>query len=181
MNVSNKCQMKLEQIVDYLAGGLDSAQLRRMKTHLDSGCDSCETWVTSIREMAAEQPVAAKRPMLAQPLLDTRMQPQLAGVRGGATLTRRRVYEAENKVCVDIQQHYSDEGVELEGQIIIRGGDLDEVSGTVVTLSREGQPVATSEADFLGDFQMSNIEPGVYDLDITTPSMSVTLRGFDVD
>ena len=96
MNVSNKCQMKLEQIVDYLAGGLDSAQLRRMKTHLDSGCDSCETWVTSIREMAAEQPVAAKPPMLAQPLLDTRMQPQLVSEVGrpspdaGSTKPRTR-------------------------------------------------------------------------------------------
>lgn len=179
--MSNKCQTDLDQIVSYLTDKLDSSQLQKMKTHLDSGCDSCETRMATVREMASGQPAPGKPPMLAQPLLDTRLQPQMAGVRGGATLTRRRVYEAENKVCVDIEQQYTDGGIQLEGQILIRGGDMDEVSGTVVTLSREGQPVARSEADYLGDFQMSNVEPGVYDLDITSTTMSVTLRGFDVD
>jgi hypothetical protein len=181
--MSNECQIKLKQVVGYLTENLDTTQTQFMKSHIETGCCPCEARIESLLDLAAaEVPAPTKNEMVAQPLFDTQLQPQqLVGVRGGETLTRRRVYEAENRVCVDIEQRHSDDGVLLEGQILVRGGDLDAVSDTVVTLFREGLLVATSEADFVGNFQVSDIEPGMYDLEITNANINVTLHGFDIE
>ena len=69
-----------------------------------------------------------------------------AGGRSAASLARRRVYESESKICIDIQQQESEDGsLTLEGQVLIRGGmaafpltgDAVQVFGR---LHRKGQP-----------------------------------------
>ncbi|MDP6453130.1 MAG: hypothetical protein QF898_07455 [SAR202 cluster bacterium] len=180
--MTDECQIKLKQVVGYLTENLDTSQTQFMENHIEAGCGPCEARIESLLDLAAtEVPIPVKNEMVAQPLFDTQLQPQPVGVRGGATLTRRRLYEAENKVCVDIEHQHSDDGIQLEGQILIRGGNLDEVSHTVVTLFREGLLVATSEVDFVGDFQVPGIQPGMYDLEITNADMNVTLQGFDIE
>ena len=118
--------------------------------------------------------------MVAQPLMDTQMAAPV-GVRGGSVITRRRVYEAESKVCIDIDQHEMVPGIStVEGQILIKGGDLEDLDGVSVSLCQSGLPIAVGTVDMLGDFTIEDVPTGNYDLTVTVGNLEVTIRGIEI-
>jgi hypothetical protein len=96
-------------------------------------------------------------------------------------LTRRRVYEAESKVCIDIDQHEMEPGIStVEGQILIKGGDLDDLDGVSVSLCQNGLSVAVGTVDTLGDFTIEDVPTGNYDLTMTVGNLEVAIRGIEI-
>ena len=175
----NECTYDLGQVVEYLMGGMAESTRDELRAHVADGCAQCEDRIASLGGFVQE-PEPEKEQMIAQPLMDTQMAAPV-GVRGGAVLTRRRVYEAESKVCIDIDQHEVEPGTStVEGQILIRGGDLDDLEGVNVSLCQDGIPVAVGSVDMLGDFTIEDVPSGNYDLKMSVGNLDVAIRGIEI-
>lgn len=174
-----KCEISLTQIVGYLSNELDSTERDELQAHFDSACPTCQVQLDTLRALAVEPP-PAPRQLQAQPLLDTVMAAPV-GVRGGAVLTRRRVYEAESKVCIDIDQHETEPGRSIvEGQVLVRGGDLNDLDGVIVSLCHDDVSVVEGTVDMLGDFTIEDVPSGNYDLMMTVGNLEVAIRGIEI-
>ena len=179
--MSTKCTVEMLQVVDYVTGLLDEDQRAEVRDHVASGCATCTDRLALIGTMAADGDPSQSERLLAQPLLDTQLHARAPGVRGSATLSRRRVYEAESRICIDIQQHEMTEGsATLEGQVLIRGGSLLEVAQAIVALRQDGASISESSVDALGDFSIPDVSPGRYDLTVVLEDMEVVVKGIEV-
>ncbi len=185
--MSVKCGIQLMQIVDYAMGQLGALDWANVQSHIDLGCETCLTRLASFQGTVPEpepepEPEFVTEHLLAQALLDTHMlQPRMVGVRGTATMSRRRVYEAESRICIDIQQHEEVPGSwTLEGQVLVRGGDLSEVAQSMVILGRDGTQVKETQVDALGDFSIPEVPAGVYDLVVAFANAEVIIRGIEI-
>ena len=177
--MANECEIGLTQIVSYLSNELDSTEHDELQAHFDSGCPSCQVQLDTLSALAVE-PEPPSHHLQAQPLLDTRIAAPI-GVRGGAVLTRRRVYEAESKVCIDIDQHEIEPGRStVEGQVLIRGGDLNDLEGVIVSLCHDDVSVVEGTVDMLGDFTIMDVPSGNYDLMMTVGNLEVAIRGIEI-
>jgi len=158
--MSVKCGIQLMHIVDYAMDQLEGADWANVRSHIDAGCELCLERLRSVQGTVADvEEEAATEQLLAQPLLDTQtLQPRMAGVRGSATLSRRRVYEAESRICIDLQQHEEQPGYStLDGQVLVRGGDLREVAQSMVygvVRRAEGQIRVESQPDEGATFEI---------------------------
>ncbi len=181
--MSTQCGVELIRIVSMLAGTADEDSAQELENHLEAGCVQCDERIVSIEQYAeVPTPPSDARQMDAQPLLDTQLvQPRTSGVRGGATLVRRRVYEAEGRICIDIQQREVEPGSSvLEGQVLLRGGGLDDIADSLISLWSEDRRVGTAKADALGDFTISEVPQGCYDLTVELDGANVILRGIEI-
>ncbi|MDP6453955.1 MAG: hypothetical protein QF898_11645 [SAR202 cluster bacterium] len=175
----SECKYELGQIVEYLTGGMAEDTRDELQAHVDAGCAQCEGQINTLGGFV-QKPEPEKKEMVAQPLMDTQMAAPV-GVRGGAVLTRRRVYEAESKVCIDIDQHELEPGMStVEGQILVKGGDLDDLEGVEVSLRQDGVQVAVGSVDMLGDFTIEDVQSGNYDLTMSVGSLDVAIRGIEI-
>jgi hypothetical protein len=175
----DECNYELGQIVEYLMGGMAEDTRNELQAHVDAGCAQCESQIATLGGFV-QKPEPEKQEMVAQPLMDTQMAAPV-GVRGGAMLTRRRVYEAESKVCIDIDQHELEPGLStVEGQVLVKGGDLDDLEGVEVSLRQDGVQVATGNVDMLGDFAIEDVQSGNYDLTMSVGSLDVAIRGIEI-
>ena len=178
--MSEQCEIGLAQVVEFLTGLMSQSQQSELQRHFDSGCKQCNDRLNALKEFKAGPVAPEQDQLLAQPLFDTELQPS-PGVRGSATLNRRRLYEAENRICLDIQQLEVKPGlVTLEGQILVRGGNLADVVGANVSLLRSGVVVHQTEVDELGDFEIPDVASAVYDMKVATTSMNVIVRGMQI-
>ena len=178
--MSEQCEIGLTQVVEFLTGLMSQSQQSELQRHFDSGCGQCNERLSSLKEFELEPETPKQDQLLAQPLFDTELQPSL-GVRGSTALNRRRLYEAENRICLDIQQLETQPGlVTLEGQILVRGGNLADVVGADVSLLRSGVVVHETEVDELGDFEIPDVAPAVYDMKVATTGMNVIVRGMQI-
>jgi hypothetical protein len=179
--MSAQCEVGLAQIVEFLTGLTAVAQRAELQLHFDSGCQLCNERLNSLMEFDVEPESPEQEQLIAQPLFDTELQPSPIGVRGEATLTRRRLYEAENRICLDIQQLEIEPGlVTLEGQVLVRGGGLDEVVDARVSLFMAGELVHETTADELGDFEIPDVKSAIYDMKVTTGNMEVMVKGIQI-
>ncbi len=181
--MSTQCGVELIRIVSMLAGTADEDSAQELENHLEAGCVQCDERIASIEQYAeVPTPPSDARQMDAQPLLDTQLvQPRTSGVRGGATLVRRRVYEAEGRICIDIQQREVEPGSSvLEGQVLLRGGGLDDIADSLISLWSEDRRVGTAKVDALGDFTISEVPQGCYDLTVELDGANVILRGIEI-
>jgi hypothetical protein len=178
-NTMNECKYELGEIVEYLMGGMAEDTRSELQIHVDAGCAQCEDRIASMGGFVQE-PEPEVHQMVAQPLMDTQMAAPV-GVRGGAVLTRRRVYEAESKVCIDIDQHEMEPGSStVEGQVLIKGGDLDDLEGVEVSLCQDGIPMAVGSVDLLGDFTIEGVTSGNYDLTMSVGNLEIAIRGIEI-
>ena len=183
MTMSVKCEIQLTLIVDYAMDQLEGADWANVQSHIDAGCEKCLERLASVQgTMGDVEAEAATEQLLAQPLLDTQsLQPRMAGVRGAATLSRRRVYEAESRICIDIQQHEEAHGMStLDGQVLVRGGDLSDLAQSTVALVSDGIRMNDTPVDVLGDFSIPDVPAGMYDLIVEFANAEVTIKGMEI-
>ncbi|MCH7800732.1 MAG: hypothetical protein IIC24_04215 [Chloroflexi bacterium] len=175
------CEVDLARMVEHLTGQLGENERSELEAHIATGCDQCSERISALGGVVSKtEPDESTRQMLAQPLLDTQIA-QPAGVRGGAVLSRRRVYEAENKICIDIEQYETQPGLStIDGQILVRGRDLDEATGATVSLSVSGNKIAESRVDEIGDFSIADVPSGIYDVIVVMGSMEAVIKGIEV-
>ena len=179
--MSAQCEVGLAQIVEFLTGQANESRQEELQVHFDSGCQRCNQRLDSLRDLETEPKTTEHEQLLAQPLFDTELQPSVAGVRGATTMTRRRLYEAENRICLDIQQLVVKPGVvTLEGQVLVRGGDLDKAVEANVSLFKSGDLTHETAVDELGDFEIPDVASAVYDMKVTTGNMEVVVRGIQI-
>ena len=175
------CEVDLAPMVEYLTGQLGEDDRSKLEAHIATGCDQCAERIIALGGVVSEpEPEPPAHQMLAQPLLDTQMA-QPVGVRGAAILSRRRVYEAESKICIDIEQYESRPGFStIDGQILIRGGDLDAATGATVSLNDSGIKIAEGRVDEIGDFSITDVPSGIYDVIVVLGSMEAVIKGIEV-
>jgi hypothetical protein len=174
------CDIELVQIVDYVTGSLGKAERQTLQRHVDAECPDCTKRLVQIEALNVSDEKPEPEILAVNQLLDIQ-ELHYAGVRSAASLARRRVYESESRVCIDIQQQESEDGLlVLEGQVLIRGGGLDEVAGAEVVLSQSGQTVRECETDVVGDFTFVDLSSGIYDLAITTSTLAVNIQDIDL-
>jgi hypothetical protein len=200
-----KCP-SFERLIDYLDNKLDQAEAARLTAHLSADCAQCaETrdWYERVRTVAAtdestEPPSwvfkravrlfegKPARPRLAERIgqavasliFDSLAQPVIAGVRSTETTNRQLLYRAGN-YSIDLQiapaEHLR---ADLIGQILKEGeAAFESVSGLRLEISRQGDPIFATVTDDMGEFKISGVDYGVYDLRIDVGNESITIPG----
>ncbi|MDP6454679.1 MAG: carboxypeptidase-like regulatory domain-containing protein [SAR202 cluster bacterium] len=179
--MSAQCEVGLAQIVQFLTGQMGLSQQEQLQKHLDSGCEQCNERLSTLTEFDDTPEEPQQDQLLAQPLFDTELQPSPMNVRGQATLIRRRLYEAENRICLDIEQVVIKPGlVTLQGQVLVRGGGMDEVVDATVSLINSDAVARETSVDEFGDFEIPDVPSATYDLRVTTGNMEVIVRGIQI-
>ena len=193
-----------EQLIDFLDRRLDEADAAAIATHTAS-CSACADvtgWYGRVRGITASDDSIAppswvlKRAVrifdsqrrsspglterigqvIASLVFDSFARPALAGVRSTETANRQLLYRAGD-YSVDLQiaraEHWQ---LDLIGQVL-EGGQtsFESVSGLKLDITRGGGVVFSAVTDEMGEFNVSGIEPGVYDLRVQLPEGSITL------
>jgi hypothetical protein len=183
-----------EQVIDYLDGKLATADAGRVAAHLAGDCAACvetRTWYERVREVAASDDTVAppawvfkraarifdtaRRPRLterigeavARLIFDSFARPQLAGIRSTDTANRQLLYRAEN-YSIDLQIAPTDEARgELIGQVLREGEEtFASVANRRLSIARGDEPIHATVTDARGEFRVSNVDYGTYDLRI---------------
>jgi hypothetical protein len=200
-----KCP-SFERLIEYLDNQLNASETARLVAHLSEGCRQCaETrdWYERVRVVAAtdestEPPSwvfkrAVKifenrktRPSLierigervASLVFDSLAQPVVAGVRSTETTNRQLLYRAGN-FNIDLQVAPAEDlRADLIGQILKEDEvAFESVSGLRLEVVRRGEPVFSTVTDDMGEFKISGIDYGVYDLRIELEDGSITVPG----
>jgi hypothetical protein len=104
------------------------------------------------------------------------LAPAFAGVRGAPTWPRR--YEVDE---VEIVLEVSEDDL-APGRKAVFGlvTGLEEPQGPTVHVWREGIPQASSQVDELGNFVLTDLAPGSYELILTNPQIEVHVQELDV-
>lgn len=203
-----KCP-NFERLIDYLDSRLTGAEAARVATHLAAGCATCDEtrdWYAQVRAAAASDdsvapPVWAfkralkifdtqlRHPKLAERIgqaiaslvFDSFARPALTGVRSTETVNRQLLYRAGD-CSIDLQIAPSEHRrADLIGQVL-RESDpaFESVSGLKVGIAREGKIAFSAVTDAMGEFKVSGMAQGVYDLRIELPEGSITVPDLPV-
>jgi len=193
-----------ERLVDFLDERLEEAEAAAVATHLATSCSVCaETtgWYERVRVVAASDDSVAPpswvfkralrildtqrhRPRLTERIgqaiaslvFDSFARPALAGVRSTETANRQLLYRAGD-YSVDLQIAPSEHSrADLIGQVLKEGEpSFESVSGLKLDIARSGRIVSSAVTDEMGEFKISSIEQGVYDLRVQLPEGSITV------
>lgn len=113
---------------------------------------------------------SAARPAIASTLFDSHAQPALAGTRGTAE-ARHLVLRAEGfDIHVKIWGPAS--GRQMAGQILARGAAVP-VEGARLHLLREGERMASTVADRIGEFGFNSVPEGLLSIQVDLPNLTV--------
>jgi hypothetical protein len=197
-----------ERLIDYLDGQLSADQSKSVTEHLASGCGKCEAsrlWYEHVRAIAASDESVdppswvtrracqlfdrGLRPNLIQQvgniiaslLFDSFAQPAVAGVRSTETTSRQLLYSAD-AYSIDLQISPSDKAsATVMGQILHKD-DLrfESVSKIPLSLVQGGEAILSTVTNEAGEFVLTEIDCGEYDLLIDTRDMCVTVTGLPV-
>lgn len=198
-----------ERLVDFLDERLDGAEAARVATHLASNCPACaETtgWYQRVRAVAASDDSIAppswvfKRALrifdaprqtrklterighaIASLVFDSFARPALAGVRSTETSNRQLLYQAGD-YSVDLQIIPSEPAhADLIGQVLRQGEpSFESVSGLKLDIATSGGIVFSAVTDETGEFKISGMEQGVYDLRVELSEGSITVPDLPV-
>jgi len=192
-----------EQVIDYLNGKLTPPQTEQVAAHLASDCAACaETlaWYERLRAVAASDDTVAppawvfkqavrifdtaRRPRLverfgealARLVFDSFARPQLAGIRSTETSNRQLLYRAGD-YSIDIQIAPSTgERSDLIGQVLREGeATFESVTNLRLEIARRNEPLYSTVTDEMGEFKISDIDYGTYDLRIELADGRITI------
>lgn len=198
-----------ERLIDFLDKRLEAAEAASVATHLAANCPACaETigWYERVRVVAAADDSVAppswvfkralrifdaqrQRPRLTERIgqaiaslvFDSFARPALAGVRSTETHNRQLLYRAGD-YSVDLQIAPSEHArADLIGQVLKEGEpSFESVSGLKLDIARSGKIVFSAVTDAMGEFKVSGMEQGVYDLRVELPEGSITVPAMPV-
>ncbi|HSB11896.1 MAG TPA: hypothetical protein VLM38_20590 [Blastocatellia bacterium] len=193
-----------ERLIDFLDNRLQESDGAQIANHLARGCEGCaenRDWYQRVRGVAASDDsiappawvlkravrvfdTARQRPRLGKRIgqaiaalvFDSFARPALAGVRSTETANRQLLYSAGD-YSVDLQIAQSEQArADLIGQVLKEGETtFESVSGLTLNLAREGTVVFSTVTDAMGEFKISGMEPGVYDLRVELSEGSITV------
>jgi hypothetical protein len=199
-----------EELVDYVDGRLASESLETVRSHLGTGCGPCDVdrnWYEQVKLVAATDdtieppPWVLKRSLrifdatrartsfavltsrlIASLVFDSLRRPTLAGARSSAVDGRQMLYQAE-PYSIDLQVAVLDESrAELTGQIL-REGELmfESVSGLRLDLIHDGETVLSTVTNDRGEFRVTTVDVGNYDLRVDASDASITIVGLPIE
>jgi len=198
-----------EQLVDLLDGRLAPQPAAAVERHVALGCIQCGeevAWYGRARLVAASDdsveppPWVLKRAMrifdsqrgatgivslagrvIASLVFDSLRRPGLAMSRSIGVEDRQLMYEAE-PYSIDLQVASLDQArADLSGQILRRGELMfDSVAGLTLNLVRKGSPALSTVTNDRGEFRVTAIDCGNYDLKIEARDVSITIIGLPI-
>jgi len=198
-----------EQLIDFFDDRLSATEAARVESHLALGCASCsETrdWYQQVRQIATSDDSVAPpswvlkravrifqsrqhRPGLSERIgqaiatlvFDSFARPALSGVRSTETANRQLLYTAGD-YSVDLQIIGGQQShVDLIGQVLKEGEtDFESVAGLNLSLAREGKSQRTAVTDQMGEFKISAIDQGLYELQVRLSEGSITIRDLPI-
>jgi hypothetical protein len=192
-----------ERLIDYLDNRLAESDRASVGAHLATGCMACgenRTWYERVRLAASTDDSVApppwvfkravkifektQRPGLAERVgqaiaslvFDSFARPALAGVRASETANRQLLYRAGD-YSIDLQIVQSDPpNAELIGQVLREGeANFESVSGLKLEIVQGDRSVSSAVTDQMGEFRVSGIEHGVYDLRVELSEGNITV------
>jgi hypothetical protein len=196
-----------ERLIDYLDNRLAEKDAERLAAHLAEGCADClasQKWYLQTRSLAATddslEPPAwvfkralrifeTQRPRLVERLgqaiaalvFDSFARPATAGIRSTETTNRQLLYNAGD-YSIDLQvAPLPQASAELVGQILREGEtSFESVANLKLELAAEDKKVLEVFTNEMGEFTISGIAQGVYDLRVETSEGSLTAKGIPV-
>lgn len=199
----------LEQLTDYIDDRLKAKEAASVAEHFATGCDTCleyREWYERVRMLAATDDSVAPPPwvfkravrifgtgrsrprlaeqvgrMIASLVFDSLDRPAIAGVRSTETESRQLLYRAGD-YSIDLQIAPAGQSrCDLIGQVLKEGEvAFDSVAGLKLELAGHGGVHQATATDRLGEFTISEIQCGDYDLKIELPHGSITIAGLPV-
>lgn len=191
-----------ERLIDYLDKRLAEPDLAAVAAHLAKGCVACgETrdWYSSVRlttstdDSVAPPPWifkravrifdAAQRPRLAERIgqaiaslvFDSFARPAVAGVRSSEAANRQLLYRAGD-YSIDLQIASEDTRAVVIGQVLREGeANFESVSGLKLNILQGTSPISSAVTDEMGEFKISGVEQGVYNLRIELSEGNITI------
>ena len=197
-----------DHLIDFLAGGLDPKEAHRVEEHLAEGCQKCigaRQWYERVRSVARSDtrfdpaPRARRRaidlfgqrpkrktrlgagPAVARLIYDSLQQPVLAGTRSEGVTQRQLVYQTrDHSVELQIVPH-SRSAAEVVGQVLPRGeSGFATVAGILIDLVRNEESVWSTLTNDKGEFMVSEVGIGEYDLLVETGGRSLRISRLDI-
>jgi hypothetical protein len=203
-----KCP-SFERLIDYLDNRLPDSEAAGVATHLATSCAACaesRDWYQQVRSVAASDdsveppPWVLKRAVrifdtqrhrpklvarlgqaIASLVFDSFAHPALAGVRSTETANRQLLYRAGD-YSIDLQIVPSEHTrADLIGQVL-RESDptFESVSGLKLGIARGDKIVFSAVTGEMGEFKVSGMEQGVYDLRVELSEGSITVPDLPV-
>lgn len=197
-----------DQLIDFLDGGLDQKEARRVEEHLAEGCKKCvatREWYDRVRSLARgdtrfdpapwahRQAIALfeerrkLKPRLgaglaiARLIYDSLQQPLLAGTRSEGVTQRQLVYQTrDHSVELQIVPH-SKTTAEVVGQVLPRGeSGFASVARILIDLMRKEESVWSTLTNDNGEFIVSDVGMGEYDLLVETGGRALRIPHLDI-
>jgi hypothetical protein len=203
-----KCP-SFERLMDYLDKRLDRGEAARVSTHLATGCEPCREirdWYERVRQISAgDESIAPpswvfkravkifdnqpSRPRLVERIgeaiaslvFDSLARPAIAGVRSTETTNRQLLYRAGD-YSIDLQVAPAEhQRADLIGQILKEGeAAFESVAGLRLEITRSSEPIFSTVSDEMGEFKISGLDHGLYDLRIEVDDGSITVPGLQI-
>lgn len=198
-----KCP-SFERLIDYLDKRLPEAESAGVAAHLATSCADCaeiRDWYQLVRKVAASDDTVAPppwvlkravrifdtqrgRPKLAARIgqaiaalvFDSFARPALAGVRSTETANRQLLYRAGD-YTIDLQIAPSEHTrADLIGQVLKQGDPtFESVAGLSLGIALGDSVVFSTVTDEMGEFKVSGLEQGIYDLRVELSDGSITV------
>ena len=198
-----------EKLIDYLDGRLQTEAADLVASHLASGCEQCAAdrhWYEAVTTVAAGDdsteppPWVLKRALnlfdsnrksgslgerisqaIAGLVFDSMARPAMVGIRSAEAANRQLMYRAGD-YSIDVQVMTADQPrAEVIGQVLRRSEmRFESVGGLSLELKCEGDVIKSTTTNDLGEFTLSGIYFGEYDLEVKTPEGAITVVGLPV-
>ncbi|HLV80504.1 MAG TPA: hypothetical protein VKT32_09495 [Chthonomonadaceae bacterium] len=189
-----------DRIQDFIEDRLDAKAADRVRAHLASGCRRCAQELAlrtrmlsalqadrapatpeavlarafALFEAPARQPALLER-LVAALVGDSRRQPALAGARGAAETSFKLLFEAGEATIGLLCARHSDRW-QIAGQILTETPPEPGWQVSAVSAAQEQQ----TGADALGEFQLQDLAPGVYDLSLRSLQREIVLMQIEL-
>jgi hypothetical protein len=169
------------QWVDLVRGLIAGADSALLQAHLASGCPECKgtlLFLTKLAETAradreyaapedavldAESVFSLQKPdsvhiglnILGRLIYDSFAQPLPAGVRTSGAFARHALYQgADYSLDLRLERHHGSARVVLVGQIVNQNQRSESLADLPIVLTAEGEPLARTTSNALGEFQI---------------------------